>query len=43
LISDAAGYVSGAEIPVDGAFTSSAGVKYMADRIAASSPPAPAS
>ena len=35
LISDAAAYVSGAEIPVDGAFTSSAGVKYMADRIAA--------
>ena len=35
LISDAATYVSGAEIPVDGAFTSSAGVKYMADRIAA--------
>lgn len=36
LLSDAAAYVSGAEIPVDGAFTSSAGVKYMADRIAAS-------
>jgi 3alpha(or 20beta)-hydroxysteroid dehydrogenase len=35
LLSDAAAYVSGAEIPVDGAFTSSAGVKYMADRIAA--------
>lgn len=35
LLSDAATYVSGAEIPVDGAFTSSAGVKYMADRIAA--------
>jgi NAD(P)-dependent dehydrogenase (short-subunit alcohol dehydrogenase family) len=35
LISDAAAYISGAEIPVDGAFTSSAGVKYMADRIAA--------
>ncbi|GAA3922767.1 SDR family NAD(P)-dependent oxidoreductase [Microbacterium invictum] len=34
LVSDAAAYVSGAEIPVDGAFTSSAGVKYMADRIA---------
>jgi 3alpha(or 20beta)-hydroxysteroid dehydrogenase len=34
LLSDAAAYVSGAEIPVDGAFTSSAGVKYMADRIA---------
>jgi 3alpha(or 20beta)-hydroxysteroid dehydrogenase len=37
LLSDAAAYVSGAEIPVDGAFTSSAGVKYMADRIAAAS------
>lgn len=35
LISDAAAYVSGAEIPVDGGYTSSAGVKYMADRIAA--------
>lgn len=35
LLSDAAAYISGAEIPVDGAFTSSAGVKYMADRIAA--------
>ncbi|HKP08678.1 MAG TPA: SDR family NAD(P)-dependent oxidoreductase [Microbacterium sp.] len=35
LLSDAAAYVSGAEIPVDGAFTSSSGVKYMADRIAA--------
>lgn len=34
LISDAAAYVSGAEIPVDGAFTSSAGVKFMSDRIA---------
>jgi len=34
LVSDAAAYISGAEIPVDGAFTSSAGVKYMADRIA---------
>jgi len=39
LLSDAAAYVSGAEIPVDGAFTSSAGVKYMADRIAAASAP----
>jgi len=36
LLSDAAAYVSGAEIPVDGAYTSSAGVKFMADRIAAS-------
>lgn len=39
LLSDAAAYVSGAEIPVDGAFTSSAGVKYMADRIAAGAAP----
>ena len=36
LLSEAAAYVSGAEIPVDGAYTSSAGAKYMADRIAAS-------
>jgi len=35
LLSDGAAYVSGAEIPVDGGYTSSAGVKYMADRIAA--------
>lgn len=44
LISDAAAYVSGAEIPVDGAYTSSSGVKYMADRIAAarSGTPGPA-
>lgn len=34
LLSDAAAYVSGAEIPVDGGSTSSAGVKYMTDRIA---------
>lgn len=34
LLSDAASYLSGAEIPVDGAFTSSAGAKIMADRIA---------
>ncbi|QKJ21279.1 SDR family oxidoreductase [Microbacterium hominis] len=34
LLSDAAAYVSGAELPVDGAFSSSAGAKYMADRIA---------
>lgn len=37
LLSDAAAYVSGAEIPVDGGSTSSAGVKYMADRIAGGS------
>lgn len=35
LLSDGASYISGAEIPVDGAYTSSAGVKYMSDRIAA--------
>jgi 3alpha(or 20beta)-hydroxysteroid dehydrogenase len=35
LLSDAAAYLTGAEIPVDGGFTSSAGAKYMADRIAA--------
>lgn len=35
LLSDAAAYVCGAEIPVDGGFTSSAGVKYMSDIIAA--------
>ncbi|MFE7843627.1 SDR family NAD(P)-dependent oxidoreductase [Microbacterium sp. NPDC057407] len=40
LLSDAAAYVSGAEIPIDGAFTSSSGVKYMADRIAAGTPSA---
>jgi 3alpha(or 20beta)-hydroxysteroid dehydrogenase len=34
LLSDASAYVTGAEIPVDGGSTSSAGVKYMADRIA---------
>ncbi|QIG39203.1 SDR family oxidoreductase [Microbacterium sp. 4R-513] len=34
LLSDAASYLSGAEIPVDGAFTSSAGAKFMSDRIA---------
>lgn len=34
LLSDAAAYVTGAEIPVDGGATSSAGVKYMSDRIA---------
>jgi 3alpha(or 20beta)-hydroxysteroid dehydrogenase len=34
LLSDAAGYLTGAEIPVDGGATSSAGAKFMADRIA---------
>ncbi|MEY4434398.1 MAG: hypothetical protein RIR16_438 [Actinomycetota bacterium] len=33
LLSDMASYISGAELPVDGAFTSSAGVKYMSDTI----------
>ena len=33
LLSDSASYVSGAEIPIDGAFTSSAGVKFMSDTI----------
>ncbi len=36
LLSDGAAYVNGAEIPVDGGFTSSAGVKYMSDIIKAS-------
>ena len=35
LLSDAASYVNGAEIPIDGGFTSSMGVKYMSDTIAA--------
>ncbi len=39
LLSDAARYISGAEIPVDGGFASSSGVKYLADRIAAARPP----
>ncbi len=34
LLSDAASYLTGAEIPVDGGATSSAGAKFMADRIA---------
>lgn len=33
LLSDASSYVNGAEIPIDGGFTSSAGVKYMSDLI----------
>jgi 3alpha(or 20beta)-hydroxysteroid dehydrogenase len=35
LISDLAAYISGADIPVDGGFVSSASAKYLADRIAA--------
>ncbi len=33
LLSDLASYVTGAEIPVDGGFSSSGGVKYMSDII----------
>lgn len=33
LVSDAASYVTGAEIPIDGGFSSSGGVKYMSDTI----------
>lgn len=36
LLSDAAAYISGAEIPVDGGYTSSSGVKYMSELIRAS-------
>jgi 3alpha(or 20beta)-hydroxysteroid dehydrogenase len=36
LLSDAASYINGAEIPVDGGFTSSGGVKFMSDVIAKS-------
>jgi 3alpha(or 20beta)-hydroxysteroid dehydrogenase len=38
LLSDAAAYVTGAELPVDGGATSSAGAKFMADRIATTAP-----
>jgi 3alpha(or 20beta)-hydroxysteroid dehydrogenase len=34
LISDLASYVTGAEIPIDGGFSSSGGVKYLSDTIA---------
>ncbi|MEC5151862.1 SDR family oxidoreductase [Cryobacterium sp. GrIS_2_6] len=36
LLSDLASYISGAEIPVDGGFTSSMGVKVMSDAIRSS-------
>jgi 3alpha(or 20beta)-hydroxysteroid dehydrogenase len=35
LLSDAAGYLTGAEIPVDGGFTSSGGAKLISDRLQA--------
>ncbi|GAB3616145.1 SDR family NAD(P)-dependent oxidoreductase [Okibacterium endophyticum] len=37
LLSDLSSYVNGAEIPIDGGFTSSAGIKYMSDMIARAS------
>jgi 3alpha(or 20beta)-hydroxysteroid dehydrogenase len=33
LLSDSASYVSGTEIPIDGGYTSSSGIKYMSDSI----------
>lgn len=39
LVSDAAAFISGAEIPVDGGFASAGGVKFMADRIAGAQRP----
>jgi 3alpha(or 20beta)-hydroxysteroid dehydrogenase len=38
LLSDAAGYLTGAEIPVDGGTSSSGGAKLIADRIAQAAP-----
>ncbi|MGB3911136.1 MAG: SDR family NAD(P)-dependent oxidoreductase [Pseudolysinimonas sp.] len=38
LLSDAAGYLTGAEIPVDGGTSSSGGAKLIADRIARAAP-----
>lgn len=35
LLSDSASYINGAEIPVDGGYSSSRGVKYMSDLVAA--------
>lgn len=40
LLSDLASYVNGAEIPIDGGFSSSRGVKYMSDVIARAAPTA---
>lgn len=39
LLSDAASYVNGAEVPVDGGYTSSSGVKYLSDTIRAAQGP----
>ncbi|THG31666.1 SDR family NAD(P)-dependent oxidoreductase [Naasia lichenicola] len=44
LLSDLASYVNGAEIPIDGGYSSSGGVKYMSDviaRAASTTSPAP--
>ncbi|WP_245994522.1 SDR family NAD(P)-dependent oxidoreductase [Nocardioides immobilis] len=35
LLSDLSGYITGAEIPVDGGFSSTAGAKYLSDAVAA--------
>jgi 3alpha(or 20beta)-hydroxysteroid dehydrogenase len=39
LLSDAAAYVNGAEVPIDGGFSSSGGAKHLADRVAAAQQP----
>jgi 3alpha(or 20beta)-hydroxysteroid dehydrogenase len=39
LLSDAAGYLTGAEIPVDGGFASSRGGKLISDRLRGAGPP----
>ena len=39
LLSDLASYVTGAEIPIDGGFSSSGGVKYLSDTIARAATP----
>ena len=43
LLSDAAAYVTGAEIPVDGGYSSSAGAALLSGRLAAASPLVPPS